>query len=199
MKIYTKHVSQWLPDGSLQTLSDECESFDYEGPVDKCGAINAPPPAPNYTRNTGAAPGVTANRVAQLPQMAQAQGGIAQARGFGPPTGGALGGIFGAPGSPQMPAMQSPMMNQQAAQQMLGAPGAQQVQPPQMQDQARFAALGSPSSANLTQFGMNQAQANAPQMPPRVPNPMPSGVNSAGKQTTELHAQALAAALRNRR
>jgi len=37
MKIYTKAVWQWQPDGSLKQVPEECESFDYEGPISLCG------------------------------------------------------------------------------------------------------------------------------------------------------------------
>jgi hypothetical protein len=38
MKIYTKTVCEWLDDGSLRLVADECTSFDYEGPVARCDA-----------------------------------------------------------------------------------------------------------------------------------------------------------------
>lgn len=37
MKIYTKVVLQWQPNGTLQRLDDACESFEYAGPVALCG------------------------------------------------------------------------------------------------------------------------------------------------------------------
>lgn len=47
MKIYTKIVWQWQPDGSLKTVEEE--SFDYIGPVDECKSAPSAPPAPDYT------------------------------------------------------------------------------------------------------------------------------------------------------
>ena len=37
MRIYTKAVWQWQPDGSLKEVPEECESFEYEGPLTYCG------------------------------------------------------------------------------------------------------------------------------------------------------------------
>ncbi len=37
MKIYTKSVWHWQPDGTLKSVPEECESFDYEGPISLCG------------------------------------------------------------------------------------------------------------------------------------------------------------------
>lgn len=39
MKIYTKVVWHWQPDGSLVEVPEECESFDYEGPLALCGDL----------------------------------------------------------------------------------------------------------------------------------------------------------------
>src|SRR3990167_6239765 len=46
MKIYTKMVWQWLPDGTPAVV--ESESFDYEGPVSLAKDSPSPPPAPDY-------------------------------------------------------------------------------------------------------------------------------------------------------
>src|SRR3990167_389059 len=46
MKIYTKCVYAWQPDGSLKL--EESESFDYEGPVALCKDSPTPPPPPDY-------------------------------------------------------------------------------------------------------------------------------------------------------
>lgn len=46
MKIYTKIVWAWQPDGTPKL--EECESFDYEGPVEFCKSSPSPPPAPDY-------------------------------------------------------------------------------------------------------------------------------------------------------
>lgn len=40
MKIYSKVVCLWQPDGSLKEVPEECESFDYEGPLSLCGGSN---------------------------------------------------------------------------------------------------------------------------------------------------------------
>lgn len=37
MKIYTKFVCQWQPDGTLKQVPEECESFEYEGPLALAG------------------------------------------------------------------------------------------------------------------------------------------------------------------
>lgn len=47
MRIFTKCVYGWQPDGSLKL--EEAESFDYEGPVALCKDSPSPPPAPDYT------------------------------------------------------------------------------------------------------------------------------------------------------
>ncbi len=39
MKIYSKVVWHWQPDGSLVEVPEECESFDYDGQVAQCGGI----------------------------------------------------------------------------------------------------------------------------------------------------------------
>lgn len=41
MKIYTKAVWRWQPDGSLVEVPEECESFDYEGPLALCGDLGS--------------------------------------------------------------------------------------------------------------------------------------------------------------
>jgi hypothetical protein len=46
MKIYTRCVYGWQPDGSLKL--EESESFDYEGPVALCKDSPAPPATPDY-------------------------------------------------------------------------------------------------------------------------------------------------------
>lgn len=48
MKIYTRVVCGWQPDGTLKV--EEAESFDYEGPVAQCKEAGNPPPAPDYTQ-----------------------------------------------------------------------------------------------------------------------------------------------------
>lgn len=47
MKIFTRCVYAWQPDGSLKL--EEAESFDYEGPLSLCKDSPSPPPAPDYT------------------------------------------------------------------------------------------------------------------------------------------------------
>jgi len=47
MKIYAKSVWLWQPDGP-KLVPEECESFDYEGPVILCKGSPSPPPAPDY-------------------------------------------------------------------------------------------------------------------------------------------------------
>jgi len=47
MRIYTRTVSSWQPDGSLKI--EKSESFDYEGPISLCKDSPSPPPAPDYT------------------------------------------------------------------------------------------------------------------------------------------------------
>jgi len=60
MKIYTKVVWHWQPDGSLEKVLDECESFDYEGPVSLCGnstdAMNFLNPGANYLQGKNKMP-----------------------------------------------------------------------------------------------------------------------------------------------
>src|SRR3990167_11325376 len=46
MKIYTRTVCQWQPDGSLKLVA--ADSFSYEGPVALCKDSPSPPPAPDY-------------------------------------------------------------------------------------------------------------------------------------------------------
>ena len=46
MKIYTRTVCEWQPDGSLKLV--ESESFDYEGPVSLAKDSPSPPPPPDY-------------------------------------------------------------------------------------------------------------------------------------------------------
>lgn len=41
MKIYTKAVWQWRPDGSVVEVPEECESFEYEGPLALCGDLGS--------------------------------------------------------------------------------------------------------------------------------------------------------------
>ena len=48
MKIYTRTVCEWLPDGSLKLLPGESESFNYEGPVELCKDAPSPPPPPDF-------------------------------------------------------------------------------------------------------------------------------------------------------
>ena len=47
MKVYTRCVYAWRPDGSL--VLEEADSFDYEGPVALCKDAPSPPPAPDYS------------------------------------------------------------------------------------------------------------------------------------------------------
>src|SRR5260221_9821974 len=49
MKIWTKSVWRWRPDGTPELVPEECESLDYEGPVALCKDSPSPPPAPDYT------------------------------------------------------------------------------------------------------------------------------------------------------
>ena len=67
MRIYTKHVWQWQPDGTLKSVPEESESFEYEGPIAHCGKDSSPPPSPDYT---GAAQ-ATATGNLQAAQQAQ--------------------------------------------------------------------------------------------------------------------------------
>lgn len=46
MRVYTRVVCQWQPDGSLKRI--EADAFEYEGPVALCKDSPSPPPAPNY-------------------------------------------------------------------------------------------------------------------------------------------------------
>lgn len=46
MKIYTRVVCAWQPDGSLKRVAED--SFEYEGPLALCKDSPSPPPAPNY-------------------------------------------------------------------------------------------------------------------------------------------------------
>ncbi len=46
MRIYTRVVCAWQPDGTLK--QEEAESFDYEGPVALCKDAGSPPAAPDY-------------------------------------------------------------------------------------------------------------------------------------------------------
>lgn len=46
MKIYTRCVYAWQPDGSLSL--EESDSYDYEGPIALCKDSPSPPPAPDY-------------------------------------------------------------------------------------------------------------------------------------------------------
>ena len=46
MRIYTRVVYGWQPDGTLK--QEEAESFDYEGPIALCKDSPSPPPAPDY-------------------------------------------------------------------------------------------------------------------------------------------------------
>jgi hypothetical protein len=46
MKIYTRTVWQMTPDG-MQLIPEECESFDYEGPVAECKKDNKSPAPPD--------------------------------------------------------------------------------------------------------------------------------------------------------
>ena len=48
MRVYSKAVCQWQPDGSLKFLPDESDSFEYSGPVLECKGGSSPPPAPDY-------------------------------------------------------------------------------------------------------------------------------------------------------
>lgn len=49
MRIYTRVVYGWQPDGSLR--QEEADSFEYEGPMAHCGKDSpSPPPSPNYTQ-----------------------------------------------------------------------------------------------------------------------------------------------------
>lgn len=48
MKIYTRIVYGWQPDGSLKL--EEADSFDYEGPVAQMKDAGGPPPAPDYNK-----------------------------------------------------------------------------------------------------------------------------------------------------
>lgn len=60
MKIYTKFVWQWRPDGSLLNVPEECESFDYEGPLALCGnstqAMDMVNPGANYLQGKNQQP-----------------------------------------------------------------------------------------------------------------------------------------------
>lgn len=48
MRIYTRVVCAWQPDGTLK--QEEADSFEYQGPVALCGKDSpSPPPAPDYT------------------------------------------------------------------------------------------------------------------------------------------------------
>lgn len=46
MRIYTRTVCEWQPDGSLKLV--EADSFDYAGPVALCKDSPSPPPPPDF-------------------------------------------------------------------------------------------------------------------------------------------------------
>lgn len=58
MRIYTRVVYGWQPDGSLRL--EEADSFEYEGPLALCKDSPSPPPAPDYA---GAARATSAGSV----------------------------------------------------------------------------------------------------------------------------------------
>ena len=77
MKIFTRCVYAWQPDGSLKL--EESDSFDYEGPVALCKDSPSPPPAPDYNAialQQGATNAETARLQARLnnPNFASRQG-----------------------------------------------------------------------------------------------------------------------------
>ena len=48
MRIYTRVVCAWQPDGTLK--QEEADSFEYQGPLAHCGKDSpSPPPAPDYS------------------------------------------------------------------------------------------------------------------------------------------------------
>src|SRR3990167_11483036 len=47
MRIYTRVVYAWQPDGTLK--QEEAEFFEYVGPLALCKDSPSPPPAPDYT------------------------------------------------------------------------------------------------------------------------------------------------------
>lgn len=49
MRVYTKAIYRWQPDGSLALIPEESESFDYEGPVSACKSAPSAPPTPDLS------------------------------------------------------------------------------------------------------------------------------------------------------
>ena len=69
MKIYTRIVYGWQPDGSLKL--EDSDSFDYEGPVTLLKDSPSPPPAPDYAgaaqaTSQGSAQAAIANNLLNL-------------------------------------------------------------------------------------------------------------------------------------